>query len=202
MFSSVCLLPSALRKKISQSRLHFNAQWLQIRRTETNGRPKLTHKPSLTLINGPLVWDQFNMAIDSSGRVYGSIELWNHTRFLWDSGHKNLVTVSHVQSGDYCQVSIYQHDSTSVNVWDVQFWHYENSNSTAHFTSVSIPSQYYAPISTWQLNIAGENSGSNPDAVFTSGGANAHYYSFADNSVWMSTLPSSSCAVQPGHSHG
>ncbi|MHB8566820.1 MAG: InlB B-repeat-containing protein [Nitrososphaerales archaeon] len=155
--------------------------------------------------NSGVDWMQYNMAVDSSGDVYGSVEYWTlHGGSVWDSGHQYIYySYGTINPGDEFETKV-QTDSNH-NVNKVAFMLYDNAKKTwYHSSTVNIPINHnnvdlLVPLVTWQMNIVGENSGSNPTATFTSGlGRIAYASSDSIGTTWSATRPSTSCITAVG----
>ena len=141
-----------------------------------------------------LDWMQFTMAIHGNNSIYGEAQFWTTSPTpVYTNTSSTLFTLpsgAHIESGDQFTINIFQNDSTHEGVWAVQYYYYDSANSHSYTQYITdIPSTYFVPISSWQLNFVGENSGSNSHADFSSGGANVDYYSLANNTMWQGTQP-------------
>jgi len=154
---------------------------------QTNANPSVAHDVD------NMVWMQFNMAVNSSDWIYGSIQDWNGSTPAWSSQEYGLAQETSVQSGDYLKVALNQNDSGGLGVWQVNFTYYNSASGHSYTKVVSPPSSVRAPVVYWMSNLVSENSGT-PNVNFTSGGGTITYSSSSMPTVYLSSgLPPSSC---------
>jgi len=153
---------------------------------------------STTLNPNKLDWMQFNMAIDSSGNIYGAIEYWtehggsqfnNHTKTI-----HNVNGQGKLNSGDTFLIDV---STNSTGAFYVDFTYYDSATSTYYTQSIDIstvPSFAHGdivPVYAWQLNIAAENSGSPAGGYVTfSSGGGLMDYSGSATQTWSGSQPS------------
>jgi len=144
---------------------------------------------------------QLSMAIDSNGEVYGAVEIWTPAASVWNMHTPILATATNlfIQPNDQFIVDIFQADGQSSGYfWAVSFNYYKASTATTYQGVISIPSQFFAQLGTWQLNIVGENAGSSPNVLFNSGGGTTEFYSLVSSSTWLPVNPSCAGTIQGG----
>jgi hypothetical protein len=150
-----------------------------------------------------LDWMQFNMAIRANNSIYGSVDFFTLEGQVFENVSSTIFTLplgAHIQSGDQFIIVVFQNDSYHEGAWAVQYYFYDSANSNMYSQYITgIPVSYFVPVSSWQLNFAGENSGSNPHADFSSGSANVEYYSLVNSTTSLNIQPSCVQASNEDH---
>jgi hypothetical protein len=140
---------------------------------------------SSSLNPNKLDWMQFNMAIDSSGNIYGAIEYWTEHGMSQFSNHTktihNVNSQGHLNSGDIFQIEV---STNSTGAFYVDYTYYDSANSNYYSASIQISKVPgfakgdIVPVYSWVLNIVAENSGSpsGGSVTFSSGGGTMEYF--------------------------
>ena len=121
-------------------------------------------------------WVQFNMAIGSYGNVYGAFEVFTLAGgSIFNYNTQRLTTVGHIMANDFFEIVVWVNSQN--DAYYVEYEYYQSSTATYYTINYPIPAAYQVPLAYWQLNIVGENSGSNPYATFTDGSGISYYHS-------------------------
>jgi hypothetical protein len=133
---------------------------------------------------------QFNLAINSAGQIYGAVEYWIPSGSVYNVHTSTLATVTHVSKGDEFITTILEDNGNNNNqLYSVSFTYYQASTGNSWTLNINPPTKNYVQVASWQLNIVGESTTSNPRATFNSGGGTTTYFSLVSASTWLSSQP-------------
>ena len=124
-------------------------------------------------LHGDISFLQYAEGINNNGQIYGLVEYWNpHNTIVFYQGTGTLATVSDVQGGDNFYIETFTNNNHNVNL--VKFYYY-HSGTLYGPASVTVTSDSYVNIYSWQVNIVG-------DAVVS----NAHFSPSEDGTIYYS----------------